>query len=214
MFFQISFPKLYGTSDLHFQIRLLGIAHLNNYPELYVESIGDDTWENYMKQMSNAGTWCDNVVIQAVANWHNCVIHITESDFNEVDLGPKNEENIVYNEETEINSFLSIPQWEQQAIKAIQEQLSSTHHDEAISWPKVDTDQLNEYKTPFLTTMAFPTLFTNGKGDDLTNLSLYKDEPLGEAMKHLLKYAEKKDSKLIYCFASHPRLSYWALNSK
>jgi len=32
--------------------------------------------------MSNAGTWCDNVIIQAVANSNNCVIHITESDLN------------------------------------------------------------------------------------------------------------------------------------
>ena len=35
--------------------------------------------------MSNSGTWCDNVIIQAVANSHNCVIHITESDFNKPD---------------------------------------------------------------------------------------------------------------------------------
>ena len=52
---------------------------------MYVESIVDDTWENYVTQMSNSGTWCDNVIIQAVANSHNCVIHITESDFNKPD---------------------------------------------------------------------------------------------------------------------------------
>ena len=32
--------------------------------------------------MSNPGTWCDNIIIQAVANANNCVIHITESDIN------------------------------------------------------------------------------------------------------------------------------------
>ena len=32
--------------------------------------------------MSTAGTWCDNIIIQAVANSHKCVIHITESDLN------------------------------------------------------------------------------------------------------------------------------------
>ena len=84
-FFRSVSHQLYGTADLHFQIRLSGIAHLNNHPELYVESIVDDTWENYVKQMSNSGTWCDNVIIQAVANSHNCVIHITESDFNKPD---------------------------------------------------------------------------------------------------------------------------------
>lgn len=84
-FFRSVSHQLYGTADLHFQIHLSGIAHLNNHPELYVESTVDDTWENYVKQMSNSGTWCDNVIIQAVANSHNCVIHITESDFNKPD---------------------------------------------------------------------------------------------------------------------------------
>ena len=32
--------------------------------------------------MSTAGTWCDNIIIQAVANSLKCVIHITESDVN------------------------------------------------------------------------------------------------------------------------------------
>ena len=114
-----------------------------------------------------------------------------DSQCSEPDLGIQNEDDIVYNEETEMNSFLPIPQCEQQEMVAIQEQLSSTHHNEAISWPKLDTDPLNEYKTPFLATMAFPTLFPDGKGDP-TNPSLYQDVPLGEAIKHLLKYAGKK----------------------
>jgi len=84
-FFKSVSHQLYGTADLHFQIRLSGIAHLNNHPELYVESIVDDTWENYVKQMSNAGAMCDNVIIQAVGNSHNCVIHITEFNFNKPD---------------------------------------------------------------------------------------------------------------------------------
>jgi len=84
-FFESVSHQLYGTADLHFQIHLSGIGHLNNHPELCVESIVDDTWENCVKQMSNAGTWCDNIIIQTEANSHNCVIHITESDFNKPD---------------------------------------------------------------------------------------------------------------------------------
>jgi len=111
-----------------------------------------------------------------------------------------------------MNSFLPIPHCEQQEIQAIQERLSSTHHKaDAISWPKVDTDQLNEYKTPFLATMAFPTLFPDGEGDP-TNPSRNQDVPLGEAIEHLLKYAENKHGKWTYRFASHPRFSYWAFN--
>ena len=32
--------------------------------------------------MSNPGTWCDNIIVQAVANANNCIIHIIESDVN------------------------------------------------------------------------------------------------------------------------------------
>ena len=35
--------------------------------------------------MSTAGTWCDNIIIQAVFNAFNCIIHITESDTNKPD---------------------------------------------------------------------------------------------------------------------------------
>ena len=35
--------------------------------------------------MSTSGTWCDNIIIQAVSNAFNCIIHITESDINKPD---------------------------------------------------------------------------------------------------------------------------------
>ena len=35
--------------------------------------------------MSTSGTWCDNIIIQAVSNPFNCIIHITESDINKPD---------------------------------------------------------------------------------------------------------------------------------
>lgn len=35
--------------------------------------------------MLTTGTWCDNIIIQAVANAQNCAIHITESDINKPD---------------------------------------------------------------------------------------------------------------------------------
>ena len=79
-FFKSVSHQLYGTPELHFQTRMAGITHLNNHPHLYIESISNNCWENYIQQMSTQGTWCDNIIIQAVANAHNCVIHITESD--------------------------------------------------------------------------------------------------------------------------------------
>ena len=69
----------------------------------------------------------------------------------EPDFSPQNIEDTVYNEQTE--------------IQAIQQKLSSTHYTQGMSWPTVDSEPINEYTTPFLATMAFPTLFPDGKGD-------------------------------------------------
>ena len=83
--------------------------------------------------------------------------------------------------------------------------------EEPIQWPTVSNEPLNEYQTPFLATMAFPTLFPDGKGDP-TNQALLRDVPLHERIKHLSKFAENIDGKWVYRFASHPRFSYWAFN--
>ena len=79
-FFKSVSHQLYRTADLHLEIRMAGINHLQNYPELYIESISDDHWNYYIRQMSKQGTWCDNIIMPAVANAYNCVIHITESN--------------------------------------------------------------------------------------------------------------------------------------
>ena len=57
----------------------------------------------------------------------------------EPDFNPQNEDDIVYNEETdlEMNSFLPIPQYQQQEIQAVHQQLFSSHHNQAISWPTI-----------------------------------------------------------------------------
>jgi hypothetical protein len=47
-------------------------------PELYIESLANISWEHYIEEMSQPGTWCDNI-IQAVANALSCTIHITDS---------------------------------------------------------------------------------------------------------------------------------------
>ena len=81
-FFRSVSHQLYGTPELHFEIRMAGINHINSQPEIYIEFFSDNSWENYIQQMSTPGTWCDNIIIQAVDNAHNCIIHITESDVN------------------------------------------------------------------------------------------------------------------------------------
>ena len=56
-FFKSVSHQLYATADLHVEVRMARISHLHNYPKLYIESISDDTWENYIKQMSIPSTW-------------------------------------------------------------------------------------------------------------------------------------------------------------
>ncbi len=126
------------------------------------------------------------------------------------DLDPSNDNNEdrVYNQTTEMSSFVPVSEKQKQEVSAIRDQLFSN---EPLNWPIIDDQPINEYQTPFLATLAFPTLFPNGKGDP-TNPSFLKDIPLGERVKHLIKFAEHINGKWIYRFASHPRFCYWAFN--
>ena len=79
-FFRAVSHQLFGTADNHLQIRAVGIEHLRDHPEHFIESIVEHSWLYYLNNMGRQGTWCDNVIIQAVANAFNCtIIHITES---------------------------------------------------------------------------------------------------------------------------------------
>ena len=83
-----------------------------------------------------------------------------ENDLTGHDLGPQNEEDIVYNEETEMSTFLPIPEGQQQEIEAVRAQLLQSSQ---MPWPTVENKPINECNTPFIATMAFPTLFPDGK---------------------------------------------------
>ena len=135
--------------------------------------------------------------------------NLENSEASEPDLGPQNEEDIVYNESTEMSSFLPIPECHQQEVQAIQQQLC--HQPTHMPMPTVHNEPLNEYLTPFLAALAFPTVFPDGKGDP-TNPSLHRDVPLAERVQHLLRFGENIDGKWLYRFASHPRFAYWALH--
>ena len=127
------------------------------------------------------------------------------------DVGPPTDnpsEDIVYNGSTEMSSFLPVGEQQQQEIEAVRNQLSEN---EPMLWPSVENEPLNEYQVSHLATMAFPTLFPDGKGDP-TNQGLLRDVSLQERIKHLLKFAEIIDGKWVYRFAKHPRFSYWAFN--
>jgi len=81
----------------------------------------------------------------------------------------------------------------------------------------VGESPLNEFSTEFLATMAFPTLFPDGKGDP-TNSAIVRDiskselESFALKIKHLLKFGEIKKGVWNYRFTAHPRFCYWAFN--
>ncbi|RMX36666.1 hypothetical protein pdam_00024513, partial [Pocillopora damicornis] len=105
---------------------------------------------------------------------HDIISVETEDVHNETfqpSFGPQNAGDTFYNIQTKMNSFLPCPYCEQQEIQAIQQQLSSTHYNQATSWPT-----------------------------------------LTEGIELLLKYAEKRDGRCLYCFPSHPQFAYWAFN--
>ena len=129
----------------------------------------------------------------------------------ENDVGPPTDnssEDTVYNNLTEMSSFLPVGEEHKQELAAVRNQLPS---EEPMSWPTVEDQPLNEYQTQYLAAMAFPTLFPDGKGDP-TNPALQRNVSLSERIKHLMKFAEKIDGKWVYRFANHPRFGYWAFN--
>ena len=117
-------------------------------------------------------------------------------------------EDTVYNDSTEMSSFLPVGEQQEQDIEAIRNQL---YANELMTWPTIENEPLNEYQVSHLASMAFPTLFPDGKGDP-TNQALLRDVPFQQRIKHLLKFAEVIHCKWVYRFASHPRFSYWAFN--
>ena len=61
-------------------IRTIGVKHMRNNPEKFIETSTDNSWLTYLAYMSHQATWADALVIQAVADALNMTIHIIESD--------------------------------------------------------------------------------------------------------------------------------------
>ena len=92
---------------------------------------------------------------------------------------------VVYNKNTETSSFLSSQCNEKQEKEVIHDQITG----KSVNWPTIQNQPLNEYTTPYLATMAFPTLFPDAKGDP-TIPSLNRDVPFSKSVKHLFKFGE------------------------
>ena len=78
-FFRSVSHQLFATDEFHDDIRAAGIKQIIENPENFIESITDESFIAYIKNMSTPGVWCDNIIIQAVSNAYNCEIIIHES---------------------------------------------------------------------------------------------------------------------------------------
>ena len=68
---------------VHLEIRPVGVQHLRDNSEQFIESNVEISWLEYLTNiscnMSMQGTWADHVIIQAVADAMNLIIHVIES---------------------------------------------------------------------------------------------------------------------------------------
>ena len=81
-FFRAISHQLYGDCNHHLNVRTAGVRYMRENPERFIESNLESSWNEYLANMSLEGTWCDHLVIQAVADILNLRIHIVESDEN------------------------------------------------------------------------------------------------------------------------------------
>ena len=114
-----------------------------------------------------------------------------------------NSDENVYNEHTEMGSFLpGNLNSKKEKVRINNDVLSPQTHKLSLG-----SDPLNEFNTQYLAKLCFHTLSTNTKGDPNK-----ETESVAEKIKHLIKFGEKIDGKWVYRFASHPRFAYWAYN--
>ena len=73
-FFRAVSHQLYGDPSHHLFIRQAGVQYLSNNPERFIESNTENSWNEYINNMSMQGTWCDALFVQAVVDCQNVAI--------------------------------------------------------------------------------------------------------------------------------------------
>ena len=133
-----------------------------------------------------------------------------------VDSGPVeyDDNERVYNSDSEMGSFIPSNVSTRKEKQIIQD--AFIKQPQSHDWT-IGSEPLNEFNVQFLASLAFPTLFPDGKGDPtnsavVSDISSNETQSFAEKLKHLIKFAEHKDGQWVYRFASHPRFAYWAYN--
>ena len=81
-FFRAISHQLHSDSSHHLDVRVAAVEYMRKNPERFIESNIENSWVQYLANMSTPGTWSDHLVIQAVADKLNLRIYIIESDEN------------------------------------------------------------------------------------------------------------------------------------
>ena len=100
------------------------------------------------------------------------------------------DDDIVYNKDSEMSSFLQLPEAERQEEDAMLEQLQN----QVMDWPSIENEPLSEFTTPFLATLSFPTLFPNSDGDRI-NPAILREVSFADKVKHLIKLGRNVNNK-------------------
>lgn len=83
-------------------------------------------------------------------------------------------------------SFIPLPHQKLHEVDIIR---AIVNGQDPLDWPTIAGQPINEFQTPGLATMAFPTLFPYGKGDPTTKDRLI-EVTLADCFKHLLRYGD------------------------
>ena len=179
---------------------------------------------NRLQALPENGTIHDSKKIEVCNKGDKHDEHDPDLDYSEnnhefhhdIDRGPidPNTDDLVYDEEAEMSSFLPVNKNHLKEKDIIKNELF--RQDVKHEWKEEDSP-LNEFKTEFLATMSFPTLFPEGKGDPtnystVRNISDSDTEAFTLKLKHLIRFGERINGKWVFRFASHPRFAYWAYN--
>ena len=127
-----------------------------------------------------------------------------------IDTGPSNDDEF---EKADVvtNSFVPSSLQQPKEKKRLNETIQSCEMEVNCEEP------FNEFETPYLASMSFPTLFPDCKGDpfftgNMREIAKSDSESFALKLKHLIKFAEKEGETWSYRFAAHPRFGFWAYN--
>ena len=81
-FFRSISHQMFGIPDYHTLIRSTAVEYMRSHPEQFIESNTENSWIEYLNNMSRQGTWADALIIQSTADSFRVRICIIESHSN------------------------------------------------------------------------------------------------------------------------------------